>query len=90
MKIEESELYCPECQSLFDPMVIGEIGQMSIVEGVQVNKHLAVRLNCPKGHHWDLPGKTLLDVVGARPELAPGYIHTKLADESLSRIMRKA
>lgn len=51
--------FCPRCGAFFTPNPIGEYGWSE--NGV--NKTLGVRLVCPAGHYWVVPGQTSMGIL---------------------------
>lgn len=84
MKIE---YLCPECKELWDPKRgMGPYGESGVKDGVPFNRELGIMMTCGNSHSWKLPGKTMLEIMADFPALAPGYIHTMLADAALRKI----
>lgn len=83
---QKSEYLCPECAKPFDPTRgLGSYGVAGTKDGVRYEKELGVQMTCGQ-HTWQLPGKTVLDVIAACPVLAPEYIAMTLADQAIRRI----
>lgn len=82
----KKEYLCPECSKPFDPAAgLGPYGTSGMRDGVPYNEELGIRMTCGR-HSWNLPGKTMMDVMKDFPVLAPGYIRMAMADQALRRI----
>jgi hypothetical protein len=86
-KLCRSEYLCPQCDKPFDPTRgIGPYGVAGTENGVRYNRELGIRVVCSNSHSWELPGKTMVEVITDFPGLAPGYILTKLQDLMLEAV----
>lgn len=85
---QKPEYLCKECGKPFDPAAgFGPYRVSGERDGVRYNEELGIRMTCGR-HSWELPGKTMVEVIADFPVMAPWYIHTKLADDALSKLTR--
>lgn len=86
-KLYRSEYLCPKCDMPFDPTRgIGPYGVAGTENGSRYNRELGIRVVCSSSHSWELPGKTMLEVIADFPGLAPGYILIKLQELMLEAV----
>lgn len=83
IETQKPEYLCPECAKPFDPSHgVGVYGKGGTKDGIPYSVATGIQLTCGQ-HSWQLPGKTMMDVISACPVLAPEFIRMSLSDQAL-------